>query len=51
MPDEATADAYDRLYAEYKELHDHFGRGASDAMKRLKAFRREVLSEREVVNA
>ena len=50
VPDEATADAYDRLYAEYKELHDHFGRGASDAMKRLKAFRREALT-REVVNA
>jgi L-ribulokinase len=42
-PNANTADAYDRLYAEYKELHDHFGRGASDAMKRLKAFRREVL--------
>jgi L-ribulokinase len=50
VPDDATADAYDRLYAEYKQLHDHFGRGGSDAMKRLKAFRREVLT-REEVNA
>jgi L-ribulokinase len=27
---------YDKLYAEYKILHDYFGRGANDVMKRLK---------------
>jgi L-ribulokinase len=27
---------YDRLYAEYLSLHDYFGRGANDVMKRLK---------------
>lgn len=27
---------YDRLYAEYRELHDYFGRGGNDVMKRLK---------------
>ncbi len=27
---------YDKLYAEYKVLHDYFGRGANDVMKRLK---------------
>ncbi|MGW2153059.1 ribulokinase [Nonomuraea sp. NPDC001699] len=27
VPDEARADAYDRLYAQYRELHDHFGDG------------------------
>jgi L-ribulokinase len=27
---------YDRLYAEYVLLHDYFGRGANDVMKRLK---------------
>lgn len=42
-PDEARAKQYDRLYAEYDLLHDHFGRGANDVMKRLKAMRREVL--------
>ncbi len=31
--------AYDELYAEYKRLYDYFGRGASDAMKRLKTIR------------
>jgi L-ribulokinase len=33
---------YDRLFVEYKTLHDHFGRGANDVMKRLKALKREV---------
>ncbi|MDH7485324.1 MAG: ribulokinase [Anaerolineae bacterium] len=34
---------YDRLYAEYKILHDTFGRGANDVMKRLKRLKAEVL--------
>ncbi len=42
QPDEARAKQYDRLYAEYSTLHDYFGRGANDVMKRLKAMRREV---------
>ena len=33
---------YSRLYAEYQLLHDYFGRGANDVMKRLKAIRREA---------
>ena len=33
---------YDRLYAEYELLHDYFGRGENNVMKRLKAMRREV---------
>jgi L-ribulokinase len=32
---------YNRLFKEYQTLHDYFGRGANDAMKRLKALRRE----------
>ena len=42
-PTPAPADAYDALYAEYRGLHDHFGRGGDDVMKRLKAIRRDVL--------
>lgn len=49
-PDPVAADAYDALYAEYKNLHDRFGRGGDDVMKRLKAIRREAL-RREAVNA
>lgn len=33
---------YEQLYAEYLRLHDYFGRGGSDVMKRLKAIRAEV---------
>ncbi len=33
---------YDRLYAEYVTLHDYFGRGANDVMKRLKALKAEM---------
>ncbi|WP_042440134.1 ribulokinase [Streptacidiphilus albus] len=44
-PDPARADAYDRLFAEYRELHDHFGRGGSDSMHRLRALRDAALVE------
>jgi L-ribulokinase len=39
QPDPANVRAYEALYAEYRALHDHFGRGASDAMLRLRAIR------------
>ena len=32
---------YAKLFAEYKKLHDYFGRGENDVMKRLKAMREE----------
>ncbi len=31
---------YDQLFAEYRLLHDYFGRGQNDVMKRLKAIKR-----------
>lgn len=36
---------YDRLYQEYVTLHDYFGRGANDVMKRLKQLRAEVFGD------
>jgi L-ribulokinase len=36
---------YDRLFGEYKTLHDHFGRGANDVMKRLKALKLETTTK------
>ncbi len=33
---------YDRLYDEYVTLHDYFGRGANDVMKRLKQLKTEI---------
>ena len=38
-PNPESAAVYDRLYAEYKTLHDLFGCGGNDVMKRLKALR------------
>ncbi|MEU1647608.1 ribulokinase [Micromonospora zamorensis] len=38
-PDPERARAYDALYAEYRTLHDHFGRGGNDVMLRLRAIR------------
>ncbi len=43
-PNADNAAAYDELYAEYVQLHDYFGRGANDVMKRLKAIRKKVRS-------
>jgi len=36
---------YDQLYAEYLTLHDYFGRGGNDVMKRLKKIKVEVRSD------
>lgn len=44
QPHAADADAYDALFAEYQALHDYFGRGANDVMKRLKAMRKEAVA-------
>lgn len=35
-PNAEAKSAYDALYREYEILHDYFGRGANDVMKRLK---------------
>jgi len=43
-PNPAHKAIYDRLYAEYRVLHDYFGRGQNDVMKRLKALQKEVLA-------
>ena len=44
-PDADRARRYDELYAEYAELHDHFGRGGSEAMHRLRAIRDRALAQ------
>jgi len=41
-PDPQAHEAYSRLYREYVELHDYFGRGGSEVMKRLKAIKEEA---------
>jgi L-ribulokinase len=44
IPNPENKAVYDKLYAEYNTLHDYFGRGANDVMKRLKALKREARS-------
>ncbi len=41
-PNPAAKQVYDQLYAEYVTLHDYFGRGANDVMKRLKNLKAAV---------
>lgn len=36
---------YNRLFKEYQTLHDYFGRGANDVMKRLKTLKREMAAK------
>jgi len=42
MPIPENQEVYDRLYAEYNILHDYFGRGANDVMKRLKELKKQA---------
>lgn len=44
VPVEDNSKAYDALFAEYTALHDHFGRGGTDVMHRLKAIRRDAFA-------
>jgi len=43
VPNPANTAVYDELYAEYVRLHDLFGRGGNDAMKRLRDIRRAMI--------
>jgi L-ribulokinase len=38
-PDAAEGEVYDRLYGEFVRLHDLFGRGGDEVMRRLRAWR------------
>lgn len=40
-PNPAHSSVYDRLYAEYRRLHEFFGRGGNDVMKRLRSIKRD----------
>ncbi|SDE81867.1 L-ribulokinase [Fontibacillus panacisegetis] len=37
-----NVELYDRLYKEYSKLHDYFGRGENDVMKRLKSIKKST---------
>ena len=42
-PDPGRADAYDALFAVYRQLHDEFGASGGGLMHRLRAIRKEAL--------
>ncbi|WP_407986445.1 ribulokinase [Kitasatospora sp. CMC57] len=44
LPDPERADAYDALYAEYAELHRHFGTAADKQLHRLRRIRNTALT-------
>jgi L-ribulokinase len=44
VPNEERARVYDDLFAEYRLLHDTFGRGENDVMKRLRAIRSRAVA-------
>ena len=50
QPIEENSVAYDALFAEYKTLHDYFGRGGNDVMHRLRAIRRRATAQRPLVS-
>lgn len=37
-----NVESYNKLYAEYSILHDYFGKGANDVMKRLKEIKKKI---------
>jgi L-ribulokinase len=41
-PDEANRAAYEKLFAEYKVLHDYFGTGINRVMERLTEMKRQI---------
>ena len=45
LPIKENAEIYDKLYKEYKTLHDYFGKGENDVMKRLKNIKLDIVSE------
>ena len=44
-PNAANHRVYETIYGEYEILHDYFGRGANDVMKRLRALKREASAQ------
>jgi L-ribulokinase len=46
LPDSNDKKVYNRLYSEYTLLHDYFGYGHNNAMKRLKSIRAGILEKK-----
>ncbi len=46
IPNNNDKKTYNRLYSEFTLLHDYFGYGHNDAMKRLKSLRKTILEKK-----
>lgn len=46
-PNPEMVERYEQLFREYKILHDYFGKGENDVMKRLKTIKNEAMKSRE----
>jgi len=46
IPNPKHVEAYNQLYKEYKILHDYFGQGENDVMKRLKAIKSGIIDKK-----
>ena len=51
MPVPEHQEVYDQLYEEYLRLHDYFGRGENDVMKRLKRIRADARGKKRNVRS
>ena len=47
LPNNNDKKVYNRLYSEYTLLHDYFGYGHNDAMKRLRTLRTTILEKKQ----
>ncbi len=47
LPNNNDKKTYNRLYSEYTLLHDYFGYGHNDAMKRLNNLRSTILEKKQ----
>ena len=45
LPDADSAAVYDDLYAEYRTLHDYFGRGGNEVLHRLHAIKEKAVRQ------
>jgi L-ribulokinase len=45
LPDAESVAVYDDLYAEYRTLHDYFGRGGNEVLHRLRGIKEKVVRE------
>jgi L-ribulokinase len=46
LPDPANVSGYEELFSEYLVLHDYFGRGTNEVMRKLRERRRKARAQK-----